>query len=278
MTACRPAGAVPVSLHRAGRSLDVPCGKPVFVIDKDEINMGSRRLRIHVHGQAPSIAAPSPLPSRPSSLGRLAQAATAAAIVGTVAASGCCPEIGIRDAPPEPTAPLPTIEIRDNPPEPTPIPPPTIEVRDDPPEIALPEITVAGAMQGQWTVAQAYDVEGERTWITGTLTIAGSSYSFEPSREVEGPSVQGVLDFLFDTPAGEVTIEYADGVTPGDAFDYFAPGNTLAVCKFHVNSEVIGEFLIVVGEAGSLQFQSTSGDSEETLWRVTKQVSIDTGQ
>jgi hypothetical protein len=279
----RPEGVVPVTLHRAGRSLDVPCGKPVFVIDKDEIDVSSHRLRIHVHGQAPTVAAPSPLPSRPRSLGRLARAATAAAIAGTVVASGCCPEIEIRDDPPKPpapTAPPPTIEIRDSPPEPTPptTPPPTIEVRDDPPEIALPEITVAGAVQGEWTAAQAYDVEGERTWITGTLTIAGSSYSFESSREAEGPSVQGVLDFLFDTPAGEVTIEYADGVTPGDAFDHFAPGDTLAVCTFRAGSEALGEFLIVAGEAESIQFQSTSGDSEETLWRVTKQVSMDTGQ
>ncbi len=269
----RPEGAPAVSLHRAGRSLDVPCGKPVFVIDRDEVDVGSRHLRIHVHGQAPSIAAPSPLPSRARPLSSLAQAATAAAIVGAVTTFGCS-EIEIRDDPPVVVAePTPTIEVRDDPPvvePPTPTVPPTIEVRDDPPEIALPEISVAEAIQGEWTVGQAYDVGDERTWITGTLTIEGDSYAFESAQQVVGPSVQGALDFLFDAPTGEVAIEYEDGVMPDDDFYAFAPVDTLAVCQFYAGSEVAGEFLIRVGDSSDLYFDSLSG--EVGLWNVTKQV------
>jgi hypothetical protein len=286
----RPEGAIPVSVHRAGRSLDVPCGKPVFVIDKDEVDVGERRLRIHVHGEAPSVAAPSPLSFKSRPLRHLAQAATAAAIVGTVSALGCSP-IEIRNNPPEPVMPTdtPTIVVRDDPPEiavtieasptptievrddpPTVTPAPTIEVRDDPPEIALPEIAVSEAIEGEWTASQAYDIEGERVWLTGTLTIEGNAYSFESTQEIEGPSVQGTLDFLFETPDGEIAIEYADGVTPGESFYAYSPGDTLAVCRFLVASEVAGEFLIRVGDSDGLYFHSLS--DEVSLWRVTKQV------
>lgn len=215
--------------------------------------MGSRRLRIHVHGQAPSIAAPSPLPPRSRPFSSLAQAATAAAIVGAVTAFGCS-----------------EIEIRDDPPTVAEIPTPTIEIRDEPPIIALPEITIAEAIHGEWTAAKAYGVGDERDWITGTLTIEGDSYAFEPTQQVEGPSVQGALDFLFDMPTGRVAIEYGDGVIPDDDFNYLTPGDTLAVCEFYAGSEVVGEFLIRVGDSGDLYFHSLSG--EVSLWSITKQV------
>jgi hypothetical protein len=250
----RPEGAIPISVHRAGRSLDVPCSKPVFIIDKDEVGVGERLLRIHVHGEAPLITAPSPLPSKTRPFRRLAQAATAVAIAGTVSAVGC-KEIEIRDNPPVEVAPTPTIEVR-----------------DEPPVVPLPETTIAEALQGAWTASQAYDVEGERTWITGTLTIEGNAYTFEPLREIEGPSVQGMLDFLFETPEGEVAIEYSDGVMGEDVFYTFAPGDTLAVYTFYVDSAVAGEFLVRVGDAYGVYFHSLS--DEVSLWRVAKTVEM----
>jgi hypothetical protein len=162
--------------------------------------------------------------------------------------------------------------VRDEPPaevQPT----PTVEVRDEPPVIALPEVSVAEAVQGQWAVAQAYDVGEERTWISGMLTIEGDLYTFEPSQQVDGPSVQGTLDFLFDTPTGRVAIQYEDGVTPDGDFWYFVSGDTLAVCQFYAGSEVVGEFLIRVGDSSDLYFHSLS--SEVSLWRVTKQVELE---
>jgi hypothetical protein len=245
----------------------VPCGKPVFVIDKDEVDVGERRLRIHVHGEAPLIAAPSPLQSKTRPFRRLAQAATAVAIAGTVSAVGC-KEIEIRDQPPVEVEPTPTIEVRDDPP--TAMPAPTIEIRDDPPVVAPPEISIAEALQGPWIASQAYDIEGETTWITGTLTIEGSSYTFEPTQVPEGPSMQGALDFLFDTPEGEVTIEYTDGVSPEEVFYHYAPGDTLATCTFYADSEVVGGFFIRVGDGGELEFYDLSDDLG--LWRVTKAV------
>lgn len=248
----RPEGAIPISVHRAGRSLDVPYGKPVFIVDKDEVDVGERRLRIHVHGETPLITAPSPLPSKTRSFKRLAQAATAVAIAGTVSAVGC-KEIEIRDNPPVEVAPTPTIEVR-----------------DEPPVVPLPETTIAEALQGAWTASQAYDIKGERTWVTGTLTIEGNAYTFEPLWEVEGPSVQGALDFLFETPKGEVAIEYSDGVMGEDVFYTFAPGDTLAVYTFYVDSAVAGEFLVRVGDAYDVYFHGVS--DEVSLWRVTKTV------
>jgi len=282
----RPEAKIPVTLHRAGRSLYVPCGKPVVVIDKDQIDVGSRRLRVHVHGNAPLVAAPSPLPSKPRPLGRLAQVAAAAAVIGAVAAAGGCIDvredppqvtIEIRQTPPEITVPTSTIEIREAPP--ADVAPPTIEIREESPTATpsstpVDENSIEKVIQGEWIAAQAYDVEDERAWITGTLTIEGNSYTFTPTREVTGTSVQGNLDFLFDTPRGEVTIEYRG--TGHEIFEDFAPGDELATCVFRADSMVLGEFLIRVGDSNSLHFHSPS--SEVSLWSVTKQVRSDTEQ
>ncbi len=98
----RPEGAVPVALRRAGRSLDVPCSKPVVVIDQDEIDVGARRLRVHVHGVAPVIAAPSIVAPERGVLRRLVRAAAAAlAIVSAVPVGGCTAAIEVRDHPPK---------------------------------------------------------------------------------------------------------------------------------------------------------------------------------
>jgi hypothetical protein len=45
-------------VHRAGRSVDVPAGKPVVLLDKDEVEVGGRRLRLHVHGVTSEVSAP----------------------------------------------------------------------------------------------------------------------------------------------------------------------------------------------------------------------------
>lgn len=100
----RPEGAVGVIVRRAIRSLDVPCAKPVVLLDQDEIEIGSRRFRVHIHGVAPRVHAPAPLPQR--SAGNL-QIAAAVALSVTVA--GCPP---------------PKMEVRDNPPAVMPDPPP----------------------------------------------------------------------------------------------------------------------------------------------------------
>lgn len=144
------------------------------------------------------------------------------------------------------------------------------------PTTSVDENSIVKVIQGEWTATQAYDVAGERVWITGTLTIEGNSYTFKPVREVEGPSVQGDLDFLFDMPRGEVTIRLPSGVTPNDVFGSFSPGDTLATCMFRANSAVIGEFQIRVRDSNSLDFHSPSGDA--SLWSVTKQLGVDSEQ
>jgi len=120
----RPEGAAAVTLRRTGRSLDVPYAKPVVVIDQDEIDVGARRLRVHVHGDAPAIAAPSVFVPEQGVLSRLVRAAAAAvAIFSAVATSGC-------------------IEVRDHPPKrPAPPKPPqekTIDAQRETPKVPLP--------------------------------------------------------------------------------------------------------------------------------------------
>ena len=117
----RPDGAAPLTVQRSGRSLEVPETKPVVLLDQDQLEVGGRGLRIHIHGEAVGIHPPSPLPvqapPRPSSLGGVAQsaAATAAALaLGlSLGAAGCKSgpkEIEVRAEPPSMPEPEPDMK------------------------------------------------------------------------------------------------------------------------------------------------------------------------
>jgi hypothetical protein len=266
-----------VVLHRAGRSLDVPCSKPVVLIDQDQVDVGGRHLRVHIHGEAAAVAAPSPLLPEPKPKsrvrGRLAQGAATAAVVGAIAAvAGGC--IEIRETPPVPMPPTatPTVEVRDFPPEvvvPTDTPTPTIEVRDFPPTATaspIPESSkIVNVIQGEWTVAQAYDVAGEQVWITGTLTIEGTNYTFIPASEITGTAAPGALDFLFEKPTGVIILTY--NIDSQAAIENIAPEYTVAYCAFGTEPT---RFEIKVGDSGSLLFADPSRPDEAELWRITK--------
>jgi hypothetical protein len=159
----RPAGAPSVVVRRAGRSLDVPFDKPVVVIDQDVVEIGPKRMRLHVHGEAAEVTAPSYLPERTAP-----SAARLAAVVAMGAAVAGCKGTGSRDQAPSGTPPIDTaIEVREHPPEEAPrpktttttepattAPPPTtaaptqtkpIEVRDTPPAAPIPKKPPTGS-------------------------------------------------------------------------------------------------------------------------------------
>ena len=93
----RPCGAVPVTVRRGGRSLDVPTDKPVVVLDQDRFEVGRSEFCIHVHGIAPQVSAPSPL--KPQA--RQAAAGVAAAVALSAALVGCCGgDVEVREIPP----------------------------------------------------------------------------------------------------------------------------------------------------------------------------------
>lgn len=280
----RQEGMQPVQVERLGRSLEVPFSKPVVLADQDQITVGRRKLRVHIHGEAQVLSAPSALPVNPGKLRRLARTATAAAMIGAVMTVGSCDALStveVRETPPVvaiiPETPTPTIDVRDFPPEPTmpsETPTPTIEVRDFPPTATAPihtqQFRLDEVIQGAWMAAQVYDLNGEQAWVTGTLHIEGASYAFEPLVNMPNPSVEGVLDFLFVYPTGEVSIEYAAGLTAEDAFEGFAPGESLATLIFHPNAEVVRAFEVRMRDETSLQFANPAG--EEGLWNVVKEI------
>lgn len=95
----RPEAATSVALHRAGRSLELPVGKPVVTLDQDVLEVGAKRLRIHVHGRTTKAQPPSPLPEERAG----ASAARAAAVVALGAAVAACDRpMEVRQSPPEP--------------------------------------------------------------------------------------------------------------------------------------------------------------------------------
>lgn len=105
----RPQDAPAVRVSRAQRSIDAPCGKPVVLLHGDEIALGARRFRIHIHGKAPTLHAPAPLPE--SSWGVAGK--VAAVMVMGAAVVGCKP-IDVRDSPPKVAAPeVPSADIGD---------------------------------------------------------------------------------------------------------------------------------------------------------------------
>ncbi|MHC4662276.1 MAG: hypothetical protein ACYS8W_11360 [Planctomycetota bacterium] len=128
----RPEEAKPSTVYRAGRSLDVPFSKPVVLIDGDEVILAGKRVRIHIHGDAPSVSAPSEFVPKPTVLDRVKKTAAAVVLGSVVAAAGA---INVRCNPPDlaPTDRGKTgagTQTSANKP---------IDVRDFPPEMAPPD-------------------------------------------------------------------------------------------------------------------------------------------
>ena len=115
LIAYRREGAPPLTVSRAGRTLSAPEGKPIVLVDRDVLVVGERRVRIHVHGVASSVHAPSPLPVRSGAAARMT--AVAAAAVALSAAPGC-------ERPKTASPPDAGIEVREAPPAVMPMPPP----------------------------------------------------------------------------------------------------------------------------------------------------------
>jgi len=126
------AGPAP-EVHRGGRSLCAPAGKPVVLLDQDEVHLAGRRLRFHIHGPASAVHSPEPLPAERQTGKVLRAAAAALAIGAAVGAAGCKAPIEVRTNPPSVEAtppdaarpdakPTKPIEVRVAPPQ---QPPPT---------------------------------------------------------------------------------------------------------------------------------------------------------
>lgn len=117
LIAYRREGAPDLIVRRAGRSLQAPTGKPVVLLDQDELVVGGREVRIHVHGVASSVHEPSLLAARSSSAARFT-AMAAAAVALTAAVPGCnkdkqasAPDssLEVREAPPAVAMPEPEV-------------------------------------------------------------------------------------------------------------------------------------------------------------------------
>jgi len=79
----RGADAQQLVLRRSRRVLQVPAGKPVIVIDGDELEAGKWAMRIQVHGETERVDPPEALPQRaPRRLMRTTAAALAVAALG----------------------------------------------------------------------------------------------------------------------------------------------------------------------------------------------------
>jgi multiple sugar transport system substrate-binding protein len=212
----RPQAGTPATLHRAGRSLDVPCSKPVVVIDQDEIDVGSRRLRVHVHGAAPAVAAPSFLTATYTRRTALAMGAgaTAAAAISTIAATAGC------------TA-TPTIEVRDYPPLPTLPEPPAPEPETVTIFVGFDTGTAAEQIAVHDAIAQEYNAQGGRI----TLEFLTVPYAENQSKFSTMLAADLAPDICMPIGMGGVSTNYEawDDITPyieRDAYDlgvFFGP-------------------------------------------------------
>lgn len=110
-----------ITLERGTRTLEVPLGKPVILLDQDLLHLGNQRLRLHVHGEAAQVRPPERLSL--STLNRLARAAAAAATLALGGATAFAAGAGAPGASARSNQPAP-IEVRTRPP--APVPKPTI--------------------------------------------------------------------------------------------------------------------------------------------------------
>ncbi|HEY3355581.1 MAG TPA: hypothetical protein VGQ83_20185 [Polyangia bacterium] len=101
-------GGGAVSVHRGGRSVAATPERPIVLLDQDELAIGARRLRLHVHGPTDETAAPEHLPER--ARGGLVRAAAAALLLGGAVGGTCAQTVEAAPpaAPPAATQPAPT--------------------------------------------------------------------------------------------------------------------------------------------------------------------------
>jgi hypothetical protein len=110
----RREGAPPVLVRREGRALDAPAGKPIVLLDQDRFEVAGKRLRVHVHGRAPAVVPPSPLPE--TSASSFPRAAAAAVALGAVLGAADCKkdaeqtaDVEVRTTPPSIAEPTPDV-------------------------------------------------------------------------------------------------------------------------------------------------------------------------
>jgi hypothetical protein len=84
----RPAGAPALTLRRERRVLQVPEEKPVFLVQGDELDIGGRSLRLHLHGPTQAVRPPAPLEARPA---RRLPARTAGLVAASALVVRCNP-------------------------------------------------------------------------------------------------------------------------------------------------------------------------------------------
>lgn len=83
----RPNRACPSTVDRKGRTLEVPEEKPVILVHKDEVFVGGKHLRIHLHGPAPQVHEPVPVAPRKKVRRAMLAAATAFMVGATITGS-----------------------------------------------------------------------------------------------------------------------------------------------------------------------------------------------
>jgi hypothetical protein len=110
----RREGAPSVLVRREGRALEAPAGKPVVLLDQDRFEVAGKRLRVHVHGRAPAVVPPSPLPE--TSVSSFPKAAAAAVALGAVLGAADCKkeaekitDVEVRTTPPSIAEPTPDV-------------------------------------------------------------------------------------------------------------------------------------------------------------------------
>ena len=103
LMAYRRAAAPPVRLQRGGRSFDLPAERPVVLLTHDDLSIGERRLRLHLHGPAQGVHAPATVPAR-----GWGSAGKVAAVVALGAVVAGCSELEVRENPPDVATPTAT--------------------------------------------------------------------------------------------------------------------------------------------------------------------------
>ena len=203
-------GAPGITVHRGGRSVDVPIRQPVVLLDQDEISWDGRCVRVHVHGEAREVHAPQPLLEILKAAGLVAALGTGLLAQGGAAPSGDKQpqQIEIRNRPPIMMPPRPKAKWTNQ---------PAHKQLDAPArflEIPLPD-TSSGAVRsllpGYRQVQVHVDVVGKPIVVetlpevmydelTRAIIQAVMQGRFEPGKK-DGKAMEDWVDVYFYFPA-----------------------------------------------------------------------------
>lgn len=112
----RPEGAESLIVRRGDRHLEAPFDKPIIILNQDQVDIGTKHLRVHVHGASTSIFPPSILRKQKRLFAMLNKVLAVLILFAGIFTGGCSNSKNVKQDEKKPEKGKGEIEVRDHPP------------------------------------------------------------------------------------------------------------------------------------------------------------------